>query len=423
MARPPRARGANARQIAAFETEYGTPPVAGWTLLPMAGAGSTLGKERGLLEDDQLGTGREPDDPVDDVVTNTGDLTVPVDMRAFGFWLKLMYGEPETDPADGATGSIAFSAQPANNSTVTVNGVAWTFKTAGAAGNQVNIGADLAATMTALATALNASADAGVAAATYTATATTIAIAHDALGPGGNAFTLAAGVGSNATPSGAHLAGGTNAHVFTTGAITLPSMSIEHGHPELPTYSIHTGALGNTLRIQMQRSGLLNATIGLICQDETAPTTTSADATPDTLVVRRFAQAIGEVTENGVQLATVRGATLSYSNNLDLDETIRPDGLINGADPGKGTLAVALTLNYTSAVAKDQVGTKFPKHLTFGWENDEGSLLFDVPRAFLPRVKTPISGPNGIQAEHNCQASGRSGFTLQVTLKNDMDGY
>lgn len=423
MAREPRARGANVRQLVAFETEYGSTPVSGWTLLPMAGAGSTLGEEQNLLEDDQLGTGREPLDPVDDIVTNTGDLTVPVDLRAFGFWLKLMLGEPVTSAADAARGSIAFSAQPAVNSTVTINGVTWTFKASGATGNQVNIGVNLAATMTALAAALNGSGDADVAEATYTGTATALNITHDTAGPDGNGFTLAASGTSNGTVSGATLIGGTNAHVFTTGEATLPSLAIEHGHPELPSYSVHTGVMGNTMRIQMQRSGMLNATLGLIAQQQTTPVGSSVDDTPDTLSILRFAQAVGEVKEDGVRLATVRQATISYSNNLDLDETIRPDGLINGADPGKVMVSVALTLNYTADSATERVGTRYPKALSFGWSNDHGSLLFEIPRAFLPRVKTPISGPNGIQAEHNCQASGADGFTMQVTLKNDMDGY
>lgn len=423
MVRPTRARGANVRQLVAFETEYGVAPANGWMLLPMAGSGSSLGEEQALIEDDQLGTGREPLDPVDDVVTNTGDLTVPVDLRAFGNWLKLLLGEPETEAADAASGSIVFSAQPAVNSTVTINGVSWAFKASGATGNQVNIGVNLAATMTALATALNASAEADVAEATYTANATGIAIAHDTDGPDGNAFTLASSGTSNATVSAATLIGGTNAHVFTTGASSLPSMSIEHGHPELPSYSVHGGVMGNTLRIQGQRGGMLNAVLGLIAQGESTPVAVSVDETPDELDITRFAQATGEVKEDGVQLATVRGFTLNYSNNLDLDEVIRPDGLINGADPGKVMVGVGLILNYTAASAGERVGTAYPKALSFGWSNRYGSLLFEIPRAFLPRVKKPISGPNGIQAEHDCQASGADGFTMKVTLKNDLDGY
>ena len=94
--------------------------------------------------------------------------------------------------ATAAFGSIGFSAQPAVNSTVTINKTAFTFVASGAVGNQVNIGANLAATMTALAVRLNASVVAGVLVATYTGTATSLTILHDTAGLDGNAFTLAA---------------------------------------------------------------------------------------------------------------------------------------------------------------------------------------------------------------------------------------
>ncbi len=118
-------------------------------------------------------------------------------------------GTPTT--AKAATGSITFSAQPTVNSTVTINKTAFTFVASGAVGNQVNIGANLAATMTALAVRLNASAVAGVLVATYTGTATALTIVHDTLGTAGNAFTLAASTSpaSRGTVSGYRLTGGT----------------------------------------------------------------------------------------------------------------------------------------------------------------------------------------------------------------------
>ncbi len=123
-----------------------------------------------------------------------------------------------------ATGSISFSAQPLVNSTITINGTVFTFKTSGATGNQINIGANLAATMTALAVVLNASVitgpvgerdsagAGGVAAATYTGTATALTIVHDTLGKRGNRFTLRASISpaSRGTVSARTLKGGSN---------------------------------------------------------------------------------------------------------------------------------------------------------------------------------------------------------------------
>jgi hypothetical protein len=174
----------------AFETVYGTPPGAGYTQMPFIT--SSLAAEQPLLASELLGYGRDPRAPLLDAITTDGDVEVPIDAVGFGFWLKAAFGAPTTAGTIAATGAITFSAQPAVNATVTINGTAFTFVASGATGNQVNIGANLAATMTALAVALNASVVAGVALATYTGTATALTLVYDVLGSAGNSFTLAA---------------------------------------------------------------------------------------------------------------------------------------------------------------------------------------------------------------------------------------
>lgn len=112
-----------------------------------------------------------------------------------------------SDPT--AFGSVAFAVgNAANNDVVTVNGTGVTFKTTGATGNQVNIGADNIATAAAFATFLNGSTDANIAAANYFALNGTVYVVHDVPGTAGNAFTLAKTGGTNITLSGATLSGG-----------------------------------------------------------------------------------------------------------------------------------------------------------------------------------------------------------------------
>lgn len=89
-----RAQGINAVMAAASETTYGTTPSTGFFKLPMVS--SALGEEQPLIEDDQLGFGREGLDPTYDVITNAGDIVVPVDRRGFGFWLRQTFGAPVT---------------------------------------------------------------------------------------------------------------------------------------------------------------------------------------------------------------------------------------------------------------------------------------------------------------------------------------
>ena len=178
-----RARGANAVMAVAFETTYGTPPASGFHKLPFVSSG--LGDEQNLIESDLLGLVREPLPPSRDVVNNEGDVVVPVDLRNFGYWLKLLFGAP-----------------------------------------------------------------------------TTTGIAPDYV------------------------------HTFISGAPALPSMAIEIGLPEVPSYGMNVGARANTMRIQMQRSGLLNATMSLIAQGESKAGSSGA-GTPSSSAVAATSSSSG----------------------------------------------------------------------------------------------------------------------------------
>ncbi len=89
-----RAQGARAQMALAFETVFGTPPVSGFTKMPFAS--TTLGAEQPLLNSELLGYGRDPLAPIKDAVTADGDVIVPIDAEAFGFWLKATFGAPTT---------------------------------------------------------------------------------------------------------------------------------------------------------------------------------------------------------------------------------------------------------------------------------------------------------------------------------------
>jgi hypothetical protein len=89
-----RAQGARAQMALAFETTYGAPPVSGYTRMPFAS--TSLGAEQPLLNSELLGYGRDPLAPIKDAVTADGDVVVPIDAEAFGFWLKAAFGNPTT---------------------------------------------------------------------------------------------------------------------------------------------------------------------------------------------------------------------------------------------------------------------------------------------------------------------------------------
>ncbi len=89
-----RARGANIVVAAAMAASYGAVPAAGSRRYPVVSIG--LGEEQGLMASDTLGNGRDPQEAGDDVVDDEGPLVTPVDLRNFGFWLRLLMGDPVT---------------------------------------------------------------------------------------------------------------------------------------------------------------------------------------------------------------------------------------------------------------------------------------------------------------------------------------
>jgi hypothetical protein len=164
-----RAQGARSLMAAAFETTYGTPPVGGYMQMPFAS--TSLGAEQPLLGSELLGYGRDPLAPIKDAVTADGDVVVPIDAEAFGFWLKAAFGAPTTTGTTNKT------------------------------------------------------------------------------------------------------------HTFTSGNWALPSMSIETAMPEVPRYAMYSGCVLDQISWQMQRSGLLTASVKMIAQGE-AIATSSAAGTP-----------------------------------------------------------------------------------------------------------------------------------------------
>jgi hypothetical protein len=312
-----RAQGARAQMALAFETTYGTPPASGYTKVPFAS--TTLGAEQPLLSSELLGYGRDPLAPIKDAVTADGDVVVPLDAEAFGFWLKGAFGAPTT------TGT---SPGP------------------------------------------------------YT-------------------------------------------HEFRSGSWTLPSLSIETALPEVPRYAIYAGCNVDQLSWQMQRSGLLTATVRLIAQGETVATATGA-GTPGAVELQRFGHFNGAISRNGTALGNVVSAEITYANNLDRIETIRADGKIDGADPSIAALTGSIVVRFADQTLVTQAINGAPCEMEFGYTLASGeSFSFTVHAVYLPRPRIEIAGPQGVQATFDWQAARDAtlGRMCTAQLVNDRSAY
>lgn len=116
-----------------------------------------------------------------------------------------------------ASGTATFSGQPtAVTDSFTINGVQFGFVASGATGTQVNIGADLAATLTNFVTVFNTNkaTNAALINLSVSASATVLTVTSTVNGTGSNLIPLAK-VSTAITLSGATLSGGTAATSYT----------------------------------------------------------------------------------------------------------------------------------------------------------------------------------------------------------------
>ncbi|HYN40033.1 MAG TPA: phage tail tube protein [Rhodospirillales bacterium] len=421
-----RAYGADATLKACRETAYGAAPLSGYRSLAFKSI--DLSAEQPLGDDPLLGFGRNAQDPYRGLITDEGAAVIPLDLRGTGFWLTGLFGDPSVSQTN-AVGHIAFAGQPAAGAAITLNGVTWTLVSGTAGANETQIGADLDATLTALASDLNGSADAEISKCTYTANTADdrLQIQFDTAGTTGNSFTLAASANSNGTASAATLTGGGHMHEWVSGGDDIPSFTFEIGHPKLmtPVFFRHIGTVMESLSFEMGREGPANATVQLVAQGEEKAAST-IDATPDTFAPKRFSQGRGFIRRGGVPLAGVTGGNLNFSNNLERVRVIRDDGKIEAADPTIATCTGAMTVRFDGATLVAEAANGDPVALEYGFSMAEGwALTFELFRVFLPKPKYAVSGPGGVEASFDWRAAydETADTMLRARLLNDVASY
>lgn len=421
-----RAYGTDVSLRAVRESTYGVAPASGYYGLNYRS--TDLSAEIPLEDDPLLGRGRNAQDPYRGGITDEGEISIPFELQSIGYWLTGLFGDSDTPAAQTASGTIVFSGQPAGNSTITLNGVTWTFVTGTATGNQTQIAGSLAATLTQLATDLNASVVAGLTGATYTVDTTTLTIMHDATGAAGNAYTLAASTTSNGTPSYTSLRGGGLLHTWVSGSNSIPSRTYELGHTQLvtPVYFRHLGSVLESMSWEMSPTGPANAAIQVVAQGEEKFTSSIAPSPTTFAAVDRFSQGFGSIKRDGVRLAGVTAGNFTFSNNLERVRTIRDDQKIEAADPTIATATGQITLRFDGDTLLQEAQDGDPITLQYGFSMPQGwYVTYDLYRVFLPKPKYTISGPGGVQAVFDWRAAydADEATLLKVRVLNDFASY
>jgi hypothetical protein len=195
-------------------------------------------------------------------------------------------------------------------------------------------------------------------------------------------------------------------HTFQSGNWTLPSASIEAQMPDVPSFPMYSGVMADRLSFSMTRSGLLQATVGLVAQGETLATATAAGTLGQLATLTRFGHFNGAIRRDGATLANIVSAEVNYMNNLDRIETIRSDGRIDGLDPGKAMMNGNIVARFSDTTLLTQAINGTPCALEFSWTiGANASLTITAHAVYLPRPRREISGPAGMQVTFDWQAA------------------
>jgi len=350
------------------------------------------------------------------------------DNKRFGRWLHLLMGPAVSADFSAATGDITFSANPSAGQAIELNGVVIDFQAGASAFPHVQVKANLSATLDELVTVLQASIDADIAVATYTKTGggTKLHIVYDTDGPAGNDYTLDASDCPVASASAATLMGGFKKHTFTSGALALPSASIELQHPDISQYRMNRGVMANTLDVPIQRKGWLDAKLGYIAQGEDDPTPSSGTVSPSTTTIRRYVQRMGDLGLDGDTIADIVNSSFNYSNGLDAVENISETGYIDGTDLGPVAFSGSDTIRYSGDTYDLLARSGQYVKRTYAWAFPTGEkITFTAPRVRYARRKKPLSGLKGIQQVLPWRASKHPslGYTTLVEVVNDVADY
>ncbi|GAB5390192.1 MAG: hypothetical protein Alpg2KO_31600 [Alphaproteobacteria bacterium] len=308
--------GINTNLQLGFESTYGTAPSS---MIKMPYQSSSVDDTQSLISDETLGLGRDPQAPARGAVNVNGEITVPLDLRHLGWWLKALLG------ASSSTGSDPYT------------------------------------------------------------------------------------------------------HTWTSGAASLPSFTLETQYPNLDTakYAQAVGCYLSSFNLEMTREGLIAPRLGILGKKVTDETAT-ADASPDTLVFKRFSSFQGSLRKDGTEIGSITRASFTYDNGLDADETLTSDGTIDGAQPGRASLTGQMTSRFQNSTLVDLARSGGAMELQFRYVIDASNqLIITAHEVYLPKTSRSVNGPGGIEIGFDFQASYDAGDStmLTVALTNDVASY
>jgi hypothetical protein len=387
------ALGGKSQLVLDYETTFGTSPTPG-PIGPMPFNKLSLGESRALNSPETITGNLNPVQPFSGNTDVSGDAEIPVDLEAFGWWLKAALG---TEVSSVVGAGAAVSVAPANATEVF---------TAASHGLLDGQGITFAAAV--MPTGL---------------TASTVYYLRDkdantfkvALSPGGAAVAFS-------TDGTAVTYTVVKAHVFKSGN-TQPSLVVEKSFPVLGQNFLYNGVKVASLSLDFGGDGELTAKISLKGQKVTQAATRYNSGTMTTPgVFTRVGNFQAAIQEAGV--AYTKATKLSLMIDMGLDDsqfTIGAGGIRGDLPQGIAKVSGSMTAIFDSVATYAKAAASTESSLSIKLTSGTSSLEFYLPEILFGLKSPGIEGPKGILHDLDFTGyyqNGDPAAALQVTLIN-----
>jgi hypothetical protein len=219
---------------------------------------------------------------------------------------------------------------------------------------------------------------------------------------------------------------GVYTHIFTSGGDGQKSLAIEKRFERAGQYEMVTGVHVDTLALSIQEAGTARLSASLMAGREVSATEPFVTTPSAAWALERMTNFQASVTLGGNAVASLVAANITLANGLERVAALDGTGEPSGYDPGTFSGTGSLTARLTTGALRAASLSNSPVGLQFTWEiSASKKLVVALPRVWLSKPVTEISGPGGVQAGYDIVPSrefGSATALCTVTLVNDLAG-
>jgi len=218
---------------------------------------------------------------------------------------------------------------------------------------------------------------------------------------------------------------GTYTHTFKV-VETQPSMVIEKGFPDVPSYFKYNGVKINGLQFEFGGDGELTMSLTLVGTTETV-SSTEYDASATAVILTRFQNFQASIKEGGVTLGNVTQGNLSLEAGLDTEiYLIGGQGTRGRLVEGDFAISGAITTLFEDEGILNKAVNSTESSLEITFTNGTNVLSFLIPELKYQRTSPTIEGPQGVVFETPFNAyysDAAENSSIVVTLTNTQTSY